>query len=169
MEYNFGFQMLATDLVKIERASLGRHFRVLVICSCVPMLAFGLNYIFTGENTLLGVFMVGTALPNIFNRWLLYPLCLALRSTDASVKLDGQNLTSTLGTRSYDIPWGYFLRHGTLLDEGDHFYFKSKLGNIYLPKRAFDGGNKMDGFLNDLSEALGERCLIGHEVMATSA
>ena len=159
MKYDFKFQLLAADAVKMQPVALGRHYRPLVIFGNGIMLAFGLNYILQGESVPLGLFMVATSLVMLFDRWLLYTPCFAMRNTDACVTLDGQNLTSALGAKSYDIPWNYFLQHGSLHEEDDHFYFKSKLGNIYLPKRAFDGDNEMNKFRNDLSDALGVRCL----------
>jgi len=162
MDYHFRFQLLASDIVKIQPIALGKYYRALVIFSCGTMLAFSLSYLVRGENLALGAFMAVTASVMLFDRWLLYPPYLALRDNDASVKIDGQNLTSSLGEKSYDIPWRYFLEHGSLLENNDHFYFKSKLGNIYLPKRAFTGDDDMNRFRNNLSGALGIRCSTSH-------
>ena len=80
-----------------------------------------------------------------------------MRDTNARVKIDGRNLTSSLGTKKYDIPWPYFVQHGSVLETNDYFYFKCKLGKIYLPKRAFPNPDALNQFRNDLRLAIGTK------------
>ena len=160
MDYDLRFQLLPSDVTKIHRATKPWYYRSLSFFSCVFTFLLSLSDIFQGENLVLNAFLMLTiSMALLCMWWPLIPFS-TIRNTDRSVKLDGQNLTSSLGTKSYDIPWPYFLQHGSLLEEGDHFYFKSNLGNIYLPKRAFEDDNDINKFRADLSHALGDRCLL---------
>ena len=161
MDYDLRFHLVATDIPKIQRATIGRYFRPLVFLSCGFLLLLSLYDILQGENLLLNAFGMIAASVALFYVWFPLGAYSTIRNTDASVKLDGLNLTSSLGTKSYEIPWPYFLTHGSLLEESDHFYFKSKLGNIYLPKRAFEDDDGMNNFRTELSHSLGDRYRAG--------
>jgi len=53
MEHNLPFQLRTDDIIKMQPVVFGRHYRLLVVCASVPMLAFGLSNIFRGENLIL--------------------------------------------------------------------------------------------------------------------
>lgn len=101
--------------------------------------------------------MVTTSLVMLFDVQLLYRPYFCFIDTNARVRIDEQNLTSSLGTKTYTIPWPFFKQYGSIIDAGDHFYFKCNLGYIYLPKRAFENGYDIERFRNDMSDAIGSR------------
>ena len=157
MEHNLEFELGTNDIMKMQPVLFGHRYRALLLCAYAPMLAFCLYNIFTGENIVLNSVIAIPALVMLFDRWLLYPPYLAMRDTNARVKIDSRNLTSSLGTKTYDIPWPYFVQHGSVLETDDHFYFKCKLGKIYLPKRAFPNPDALNQFRNDLRLAIGSK------------
>ena len=157
MEHNFAFQLRTDDIMKMQPVVFGRHYRLLFACAYIPLLVFGLYNVFDGEKLLLSGLMVIPATVMLFDRWLLYPPYLSMRNTNACVKIDDENLTSSLGNKTYDIPWRYFVQHGSLKESDDHFYFKCNLGNIYLPKRAFVGSETINEFRQELDAALGNK------------
>ena len=169
MNYEFEFELVPTDAVKMQPVLFGRYHRPRVLFGCGTMFMFSLMYIFRGENLMLAALMAITSTVMLFDRWLLYLPYFALRDMGARVQINSQNLTSSLGAKSYDIPWQYFLNNGSLIEANEYFYFKSKLGKIYLPKRAFDDDDQLHQFRNDMSAVLGARCLTNPQNSITTA
>ena len=101
MDYDLKFQMNASDFGKIEPVALGRYHRILVLCSSGPLLGIGLSYILHGESPIFGMFLTLAATATLFDRWLIFPIWLAMGGNDACVRIDGKTLTSSLGAKSY--------------------------------------------------------------------
>ncbi len=155
MDHDLKFELLTDDVMKMQPVIFGSHYRALVVFSSGLVLALCLYNIFVGEHVILSLLGAIPAVVTLFDRWLLYPPYLATRRTDARVKIDDKNLTSSLGKKSYSIPWQYFVRFGSVTETDDHFYFKCKLGKIYVPKRAFSSSDAIDQFRTDVSVAIG--------------
>lgn len=157
----------ATDVAKMRSVVLGSCFRPLAICVYSFIFAYALYGIASGANLIPNAIMVTSSLVRLFDVQLLYRPYFSFIDTNARVRTDERYLTSLLGTEVYAIPWPFFKQYGSIIEAGDHFYFKSNEGNIYLPKRAFENGNDIERFRNDMSDAIGSRYI--RQVSAASA
>lgn len=155
MTHDLKFVLQATDVAKMRSVVFGKRFRPFAICVYGCNLAYALYGIATGANLILHAMMVTTSLVMLFDIQLLYRPYFSFIDTNARVRIDEQHLASSLGAKTYAIPWPFFKQFGSIIDAGDHFYLKSNLGNIYLPKRAFENGHDIERFRNDMTDAIG--------------
>ena len=163
MNYNLKFQLNAEDIAKMQPFVHGRHYRTLAICrplmlfSAGIMLAASLYDMFQGDLSFPNAFTAIVSTSILIGQWLLQPLSILKYGADVCVSIDRTNLTSSRGSHSYDIPWQYFTKHGLVAETGDLFYLKSRLGSIYIPKRAFINSGSIDRFRYEIETALNDR------------
>ena len=157
MTYDLKFQLLASDVATIQSATIGRNFRLLSKLAYAFMLVFNVYLLSTESASLLNWGLVALSTILLFDITLLYRPYFFLRDSNATIQINDQNLSSSLGEKRYEIPWQYFASRGTVVENTDHFYLNCKLGKIFLPKRAFQDEAHLQQFRDDISRAVGGR------------
>ena len=160
MTYDFNYQLLATDVPKIQSATIGRYFRLLFKSTYTFTLMLNVFFLATERASYMSYLywgMVVLSIIMLFDLTLIYRPYLWLRSSHARIQIDHQNLTSSLGNKHYEIPWQYFAERGSVIENDDHFYLNCKLGKVFVPKRAFQNEEDIQNFREDISQTIGNR------------
>jgi len=157
MTYDFNYQILPDDVPTMQAVTIGPYFRQVTKCIYGSILAFNLYLVATEPSAFLSWVMVVLSVIMLFDITLLYRPYFLFREANARVRIDRQNLTSSVGEKDYRIPWRYFAERGSVVEASDHFYLKCKLGNVFLPKRAFSDDQAIGRFRDEISLTMGDR------------
>jgi len=165
MDTELTYVLGANDTAVMEDVRFGRFFRPLALFTHGVIFALLLLEIFSGPNLftclILVAILAGTLLhwPSVH-----HPYC-GLIGNEVTVSIDDCHLAYSLGGEMLEIPWQYFKLHGSVVETDDHFYFRARLGNIYLPKRAFEHHRDIESLRRGASVAVGARYVTEHSAV----